>query len=170
MKTYDLPDGKVGAIGEYLPGILGLEPDEKILYTVVTTDYKGMMLFSFENGKMAKVELNNYETKTNRKKLIGAYSDKSPVCDIRLIQEDIDVILMSDNNRVLCLNTEKIPIKATKSTQGVQALALKKKGARLIKVSPVEECNIENPHKYRTKNIPAAGGILKSEDTQISLI
>lgn len=170
MKTYDIPDGKVSAIGEYMPGILGLEADEKILYIVVTTDYAGMMLFTFENGKMAKVELNNYATKTNRKKLIGAYSDKSPVCDIRLIKEDIDIVLLSDNNRVLCLNTEKIPLKATKSTQGVQALTIKKKGAKLVKVMPIGECGIENPHKYRTKNIPAAGGILKSEDTQISLI
>lgn len=170
MKTYDLPDGKVGAIGEYMPGILGLESGEKILYAVVTSDYSGMMLFTFENGKMAKVELNNYATKTNRKKLIGAYSDKSPICDIRLIHSDIDVILLSDNNRVLCLNTEKIPLKATKSTQGVQALTIRKKGAKLIKVMAAEECDIDNPHKYRTKNIPAAGGILKSEDTQISLI
>lgn len=170
MKTYDINDGKVSAIGEYLPGILGLEEDEKVLYTVVTTDYKGMMLFAFENGKMAKVELSNYETKTNRKKLIGAYCDKSPICGIKLIQEDTDVVLISDNNRVLCLNTEKIPLKATKSTQGVQALTLKKKGARLMKVMMIDECNIENPQKYRTKNIPAAGGILKSEDTQISLI
>ncbi len=170
MKTYDIPDGKVSAIGEYMPGILGLEADEKILYTVVTADYEGMMLFTFENGKMAKVELKNYATKTNRKKLIGAYSDKSPVCDIRLIKEDIDIVLMSDNNRVLCLNTEKIPLKATKSTQGVQALTLKKKGAKLVKAVAANECQIENPNKYRTKNIPAAGGILKAEDTQMSLI
>jgi DNA gyrase subunit A len=170
MKTYDMPDGKVSAIGEYLPGILGLEEDEKILYTVVTTDYSGMMLFTFENGKIAKVELSNYATKTNRKKLIGAYSDKSQICDIRLIQEDIDVVLMSDNNRVLCLNTDKIPLKATKSTQGVQALALRKKGAKLVQLMTVEECEIENAEKYRTKNIPAAGSTLKSEDTQISLI
>ncbi|MGN0108287.1 MAG: DNA gyrase subunit A, partial [Hominilimicola sp.] len=121
MKTYDLADAKVSTMGEYLPGILGLEEDEKILYTVVTTDYSGNMLFTFENGKMAKVALNNYETKTNRKKLVGAYGSKSPICDIRLLNEDIDVVLMSDNNRVLCLNTEKIPLKATKSTQGVQA-------------------------------------------------
>ncbi|MGN0150494.1 MAG: DNA gyrase subunit A [Clostridia bacterium] len=170
MKTYDIPDGKVSTIGEYLPGILGLEEDEKILYTVVTVDYGGMMLFTFENGKIAKVELNNYATKTNRKKLVGAYSDKAPICDIRLINEDIDIVLMSDNNRILCLNTDKIPLKATKSTQGVQALTLRKKGAKLIKVFAVSECDIDNPEKYRTKNIPAAGSVLKSEDTQISLI
>ena len=108
MKTYDLADAKVSTMGEYLPGILGLEEDEKIVYTVVTTDYKGEMLFTFENGKMAKVALSNYETKTNRKKLIGAYGNKSPICDIRLLDEDKDVVLMSDNNRVLLVNTEKI--------------------------------------------------------------
>lgn len=170
MRTYDMPDAKVSTMGEYLPGILGLEEDEKILYTVVTTDYSGNMLFTFENGKMAKVALANYETKTNRKKLVGAYGSKSPVCDIRLINEDIDVVLMSDNNRVLCLNTEKIPLKATKSTQGVQAMTLRKKGAMVVKVSDIESCGLEDAGKYRTKNIPAAGGILKGEDTQLSLI
>ncbi|MCC8169316.1 MAG: topoisomerase IV, partial [Oscillospiraceae bacterium] len=170
MKLYDIPDAKVSTIGEYMPGILGLEDNEKILYTVITADYGGMMLCSFENGKIAKVELNNYVTKTNRKKLVGAYGSKSPVCDIRLIAEDTDIVLMSDNNRVLCLNTEKIPLKATKSTQGVQALTLRKKGAKLIKVTTVNECGLENPEKYRTKNIPATGGILKGDDIQISLI
>lgn len=168
MKTYDMPDAKVSTMGEYLPGLLGLDEDEKILYVVVTGDYKGNMLFTFENGKMAKVELKNYETKTNRKKLIGAYGSKSPIVDIRYIEEDIDIILMSDNNRVLCLNTSKIPLKATKSTQGVQAMTLRKKGAVVNKVMAADECDIENKEKYRTKNIPAAGGILK--EAQISLI
>lgn len=170
MKTYDMPDAKVSTMGEYLPGILGLEEDEKILYTVVTTDYSGDMLFTFENGKMAKVALSNYETKTNRKKLVGAYGSKSPICDIRLIKGDTDVVLMSDNNRVLCLNTEKIPLKATKSTQGVQAMTLRKKDAKVIKVMAAEDCAIENVDRYRTKNVPAAGSMLKNEDTQMSLI
>ena len=170
MKTYDMPDAKVSTMGEYLPGLLGLDEGEKILYVVVTSDYKGNMLFTFENGKMAKVELKNYETKTNRKKLIGAYGSKSPIVDIRFLAEDIDVIVMSDNNRVLCLNTEKIPLKATKSTQGVQAMTLRKKGAVVNRVLAADEFDVENREKYRTKNIPAAGGILKKEDTQISLI
>ena len=127
MKTYDMPDCKVSSLGEYLPGILGLEENEKILYTVVTSDYSGMMLFVFENGKAAKVELNKYETKTNRKKLIGAYSDKSAICSIRHITSDIDMVLISDNNKILCVNTEKIPLKATKNTQGVQVMTLRKK-------------------------------------------
>ena len=170
MKTYDLADSKVSAMGEYLPGILGLEDDEKILYTVVTTDYSGMMLFTFKNGKMAKVELKNYETKTNRKKLVGAYSDKSPVCDIRFIEKDEDIVVMSDNNKVLCLNTEKVPLKATKSTQGVQVMTLKKKGAKIARVMKAEDSGLENLKYYTTKNIPAVGCFLKKEDSQMSLL
>lgn len=169
MKTYDMPDCKVSSLGEYLPGILGLEENEKILYTVVTSDYSGMMFFAFENGKAAKVELNKYETKTNRKKLIGAYSDKSPICDIRLIHSDIDIVVMSDNNKVLCLNTEKIPVKATKNTQGVQVMTLRKKGSRMVSVIPAQECEIKDLKHYTTKNIPAAGSFLRKEDSQISL-
>ena len=170
MKTYDLPDSKVSAMGEYLPGILQLEGDEKILYTVVTTDYSGMMLFSFENGKMAKVELKNYATKTNRKKLIGAYSDKSPICDIKFLADDAELVAMTDNNKVLCFNTSKIALKSTKSTQGVQVVTIKKKGAKLTKVMYAEESGLDNLKYYTTKNIPAAGCFLKKDDMQMSLI
>lgn len=168
MKTYDMPDAKVSTMGEYLPGLLGLDEDERVLYVVVTADYGGYMLFTFENGKMAKVELKNYETKTNRKKLIGAYSDKSPVCDIRFTEGDTDVILISNNNRALCLNTEKIPLKATKSTQGVQAMTLRRKGSVIVKVVGADEDVIENADKYRSRNIPAAGSAIS--DAQMSLI
>ena len=157
-------------MGEYLPGVLGLDENEKILYTVVTTDYAGMMLFSFENGKMAKVELNRYETKTNRKKLVGAYSDKSPICGIRYISADTDVVALADNNKVLCLNTEKIPLKTTKNTQGVQVMTLRKKGSKMVRVMSAEECEIPDLKHYTTKNIPAAGSFLKKEDSQLSLI
>ena len=130
MKTYDMPDCKVSAMGEYLPGLLGLDEGEKIIYTVVTADYKGTMLFAFENGKAAKVELNKYATKTNRKKLIGAYSDKSPICGIKLLENDEDIVFRSDNNKILCVNTEKIPLKSTKNTQGVQVMTLRFNGGR----------------------------------------
>lgn len=168
MKTYELNDTKISAMGEYLPSLLGLENGEKILYTVVTKDYSGMMLFSFENGKMAKVELSNYATKTNRKKLIGAYSDKSPVADIRFIKEDIDIVAFADNNKALCLNTDKIPLKSTKSTQGVQVMKLTKKGAVMCRVEEAKNSGIEDLKHYTTKNIPAAGSFLK-KDKQISL-
>jgi len=170
MRTYDIPDGKVSLMGEYLPGLLGMDADEKILYIVVTTDYKGMMLFTFENGKMAKVEVNNYETKTNRKKLIGAYSNKSPIVDIRMIESDCTVVIMSDNNKILCVNTDKIPLKATKSTQGVQVMTLGKRGALVKNVKSAEELGVDNLKYYSSRNIPAAGKPFKKEDTQISLI
>ena len=109
------------------------------------------------------------KTKTNRKKLIGAYSDKSPICDIRLIHSDIDIVVMSDNNKVLCLNTDKIPVKATKNTQGVQVMTLRKKGSRMVSVIPAQECEIKDLKHYTTKNIPAAGSFLRKEDSQISL-
>ena len=158
-------------MGEYLPGILGLEEDEKIVYTVVTINsYKGRNAVWLKSSKMAKVALSNYETKTNRKKLIGAYGNKSPICDIRLLDEDKDVVLMSDNNRVLLVNTEKIPLKATKSTQGIQVITLRKKDAKVVKVVDKEQCTVEDIEHYRPKNIPAAGGILRGEDNQISLI
>ena len=129
-----------------------------------------MMLFAFENGKMAKVEVKNYATKTNRKKLVGAYSDKSPICDIKFLAEDRDIVAFTDNNKLLCLNTEKIPLKATKSTQGVQVITIRKKGAKLSKVMFAEESGIEDLNHYISKNIPAAGSFLKKEDSQISLI
>ena len=168
-KTYDIPDTKVAAIGEYLPGILGLEDGERIIYTVVTKDYSGNMLFTFENGKMAKVELKNYETKTNRKKLIGAYSAKSPICDIKFIQEDTDVMIITENNRLLNINTSLIPLKTTKSTQGVQVLRQPKNGIRPAKVELASECGIEDANKYVAKTIPAAAKTPKNEDGQLSL-
>lgn len=170
MKLYDIPDAKVSTMGEYMPGVLGLEENEKILYTVITSDFSGMMLFAFENGKMAKIELSKYETKSNRKKLIGAYSDKSKVVDIRYIKEDSDIVAMTDNNKLLFVNTSKIPLKATKSTQGVQVMSLGKRGAKLTKVYPAEESGLNDPKKYAIKNIPSAGSTLKKEDTQLSLI
>ncbi len=172
IRTHELADCKVSAMGEYMPGVLGLGASERILYTVVTTDYKGFMLFSFENGKVAKVSLDSYATKTNRKKLIGAYSDKAPISDIKHLPEDTEIVCYADNNKVLVVNTEKIALKSTKSTQGVQVLKLTKKGAKMIRVSIAAESGIENLKYYSTKNIPAVGSFLKKDDTanrQLSL-
>ena len=164
MKTHELNDTKVSAIGEYIPSMLGLESGEKILYTVVTKDYSGNMLFAFENGKMAKVPLSAYETKSNRKKLIGAYSDKAKVSEIMWLGEESDIVAFADNNKVICVNTEKIPLKTTKSTQGVQVMKLTKKGAKLYKVILAKNSGIENLKKYTTKNIPAAGSFLTKDE------
>lgn len=169
MKTYDMPDSKVAALGEYLPGILGLEQDEKIVYTVVTKDFEGFMLFTFENGKLAKVALKNYETKTNRKKLIGAYSDKSPICDICFIETDKDIVINIENDRILCLNTALVPLKSTKNTQGVQVVRQPKAGAKPVSVIPADSCGIEDLNKYTIRTIPASAKTIKRESRQLSL-
>ena len=172
MKTYDLNDTKVSAMGEYLPSLLGLENNEKIIYTVVTKDYSGNMLFAFENGKMAKVPLCAYSTKTNRKKLIAAYSDKVSVAKILYLDEEKEIVAFADNNKILSLNTEKIPVKATKSTNGVQVMKLTKKGAKMCNVMYAKDCKIENLKHYSTKNIPAVGSFLRKDDiddNQLSL-
>lgn len=164
MRTHELADTKVSNMGEYLPSMLGLAEDEKIIYTVVTADYKGMMLFGFENGKMAKIELSNYATKTNRKKLVGAYSDKSPISVIRFMNEDIKIVVYSDSGKALVVETEKIPLKATKSTQGVQVMKLKK-GTVMSWAQLAEESGIKDLAYYSTKNIPATGCFIKKDDS-----
>ena len=169
MRTYDLPDGKVTAMGEYMPAVLQLEDSEKILYMVVTTDYSGFMLFAFENGKMARVPLNAYATKTNRKKLIGAYSDKAPISTILYFDADAELVAFTDNNKALVFSTDKIAEKTTKSTQGVQVMKITKKGAKLTRVVPTSLCELEDLAHYRTKNIPAAGSFLRKDDIQLSL-
>lgn len=171
IKCYDIPDAKVSTMGEYVPALVGAETNERFIYMAVTTDFSGMMFFAFENGKAAKVNLSNYETKTNRKKLISAYSDKSPICAIYHLSEDVELVALSDNNKALAFNTEKVPLKATKNTQGVQVLTLKKKNAKMIRVVPPNRTSITNLKYYTTKNIPATGCFLKKEDSgQISLV
>ncbi len=170
LRCYDIPDAKVSTIGEFVPALVSSEPDEKFLYMAVTSDYSGMMLFAFENGKIAKVSLSNYETKTKRKKLVGAFSDKVPLCGIRFLDKDTELVAFSDSNKVLCFSTEKVPLKATKNTQGVQVLTLKKKNAKMVRIASPEETFIEDLKYYTTKNIPAAGCFLRKEDNgQLSI-
>lgn len=170
LRTYDVQDSKVAVMGEYVPSLLGLDTDEKIIYAVVTKDYAGNMLFTFANGKMAKVELKNYETKTNRKKLINAYSAKSPIVDIKYMTEDRDIVIITENNRVLTVNTKLIPVKATKSTQGVQVLRQPKNGVTPARVEFADSSSVEDANKYVARVIPSAAKSLKGEDGQLSLI
>lgn len=167
--AYDIPDGKVSALGEYIPGLLGFEENEHLLYTVVANDYSGLMLFAFANGKMAKVELSNYQTKSNRKRLVGAYSDKSEIRSIIMIPEDTEIVAFADNNKIVAVDTSMIPLKSTKSTQGVQVMKLTKKGAQLVRAVKSTDSGLDNVKHYKAKNIPAAGSFLRSEDTQLSL-
>ena len=159
----------MSSLGEYLPSLLGLEDGEKIIYTVLCGDYSGYMLFAFANGKMAKVELKNYETKSNRRRLVNAYSDKSEIRGIMWLAEDTEIVCFTDNNKVLAADTANIPLKSTKSTQGVQVMKLTKKGATLVKAVRAEESGLEGIKHYRTKNIPAAGSFLRKDDSQISM-
>lgn len=163
LRAYDLPDTKASVLGEYLPNLLGMEADEKILYMTVTEKYEGFMLFAFENGKMAKVPLASYETKTNRKKLANAFYDKVPVTSIRFLIQDTELVAMSDLNKVLVFDTAKIPLKTTRSSQGVQVLT-PKKGSILAKVSTLDEVSFTDFDYYRTRNLPARGAYLKPED------
>ncbi|MBR6728542.1 MAG: topoisomerase IV, partial [Clostridia bacterium] len=163
IKIYDLPDTKASALGEYLPNLLGLEADEKILYMTVTSKYEGFMLFAFENGKVAKVPLKSYETKTNRKKLANAYYANSPIADIRFLTQDTELAAMSDINKVLIFDTAKIPEKTTRNTMGVQVLT-PKKGSILARINTLDEVSFTDFDYYRTRNIPARGAYLKPED------
>ncbi len=164
LKVYDLPDTKASNLGEYLPNVLGMEADEKIIYMVLTgAKYEGFMLFAFENGKMAKVPLSSYETKTNRKKLANAYCEKAVLADVRYLTADTELVAMSDINKVLIFDTAKVPEKSTRNTQGVQVLT-PKKGSILAKVATLDEVTFTDFDYYRTKNIPARGAYLKPED------
>ncbi|MBQ4516766.1 MAG: topoisomerase IV, partial [Clostridia bacterium] len=173
MKINDIPDCKASVLGEYLPNLLGMETDEKIVYMAVTDGkYAGNMLFCFENGKMAKVPLESYATKTNRKKLTNAYYAKSPLASVRYLPEDTELVVFSSINKVLIFDTAKIPLKSTRSTQGVQVMT-PKKGSVIAKVVTLDEVTFTEFDYYRTKNIPARGSYLKDDDVQgeqISLI
>ncbi len=161
----EFEDSKASLLGDYLPQKLGMEQGESVRSVVLTDDYGGFVLFFFENGKVAKVPLSAYETKTNRKKLTGAYSDKSTLVAVYALQEDVQMALYASDGRALIFSTAQLLPKTTRNTQGVAVLTLKKKAA-LTAVLPLEQSGIENPSRYRTKTVPAAGALLKPEDMQ----
>ncbi len=160
----DFEDGKASLLGDYLPQKLGFEAGENMVTLLFCGDYKGFILFFFENGKAAKVPLSAYETKTNRKKLTGAYSDKSPLVTGMALDTDEQIALYSSDGRAAIFSTAQLLPKTTRNTQGVAVMTLKKKavvsGAVLLK-----ESGIVNESRYRTKTIPSAGALLKEEDS-----
>ena len=162
-KLSDFADGKASQWGDYLPQKLGMDPGETVFQVILTADYKGHVLFFFNNGKVAKVPLNAYETKANRKKLTGAYCDKSQLKAALAIVEDIQVAVYSTDGRCLIFSTAQLAPKTTRNTQGVSVLTLKKK-AELSHAVPVEKSDIVNQSRYRTRTLPAAGALLKPED------
>lgn len=163
-KLDDFPDTKASLLGEYLPGKLEMEENETVLYTAVVKEYKGYMIFVFENGKLAKVDLSAYETKTNRKKLINAFSDKSPLASAVYLEEDKDIVITSQSGRNLLLNTAIVMPKTTKNTQGVQAMTLKKKSDKVISLHLFQPGEFEKEWRFRPKNLPAAGALLSASD------
>ena len=148
-----------------------MDSGENTIYMLPTLDYKGYVMFFFENGKVAKVDLSSYQTKTNRKKLIKAYSNKSPIAAIRKIEEDCDLVLESTAGKLLLFNTGAIAPKTTKDTQGVAVMTLKK-GHVVKLVRDYHKGEFAKPYRYKTKNLPASGATLSSEDAgeQLSLI
>ena len=163
-KLSDFDDGKASQLGDYLPQKLGFEPEEKVIQVILAGDYKGFVLFFFENGKAARVPLSAYETKTNRRKLTGAYSDKSPLVKVVALEEDKQMAVYSTDGRCAIFSTAQLLPKTTRNTQGVAVMTLKKKAA-LQDAAVLEESGIVNQSRYRTKTIPSAGAILKPEDS-----
>ncbi|MCI6957750.1 MAG: DNA gyrase subunit A [Candidatus Faecousia sp.] len=161
----DFEDGKASLLGDYLPQRLGMEPGEGVANVVFAGDYKGFVMFFFENGKAAKVPLSAYETKTNRKKLTGAYSDKSPLAAILGLETDTQVVVYSSDGRAAIISTAQLLPKTTRNTQGVAVLTLKKK-AVLQEVKLLTESGITQESRYRCKTLPTAGALLRQEDSQ----
>lgn len=159
----DFEDGKASQLGDYLPTKLEMEQGESVVQVVLPGSYQGFVLFCFESGKLAKVPLSAYETKTNRRKLTGAYSDKSPVKSVLSFEEDSQIALYSSDGRALVVSTALMSPKTTRNTIGVSVLTLRKK-AVLDRVLPFDDSGIVNAARYRSKNIPAAGAVLKDED------
>ena len=159
----DFEDGKASQLGDYLPTKLEMEPGEGVVQVVLPGSYQGFVLFCFENGKLAKVPLSAYETKTNRRRLTGAYSDKSPLKSVLAFEEEAQIALYSSDGRALVVSTALMSPKTTRNTIGVSALTLRKK-AVLDRVVALDDSGIVNAARYRSKNIPAAGAVLKDED------
>lgn len=162
-KAADFDDSKASVLGDYVASKLEMEPDENAVYMAVTTDYKGFMLFFFENGKLAKIDLSAYETKTNRKKLIKAYCEKFPLVNMFCVTEDKEYVMKSTSGRILLLNTCAIAVKTTKDSMGVSVMTLKK-GHRVSSVKEYTDGEFVKPARYRTRTLPAAGATLSADD------
>ena len=164
-KLSDLPDSKASQLGEYLPQKLGFDSDETIRQVIFPGDYKGFVMLFFENGKAAKVPLSAYETKTNRRKLTGAYCDKSPLVAAYGLTADEQMAVYTTDGRCVVFSTAQLLPKTTRNTQGVGIVSLKKK-ATVSAAVPAEQSGIVNISRYRTRTLPSAGAVLKDEDAQ----
>ena len=168
----EFDDSKASVLGDYLPTKLGMDGEERVLWACIPGDYSGQLLFCFENGKTARVELSAYQTQTRRKKLTGAYSDKSPLVTAFLLREELELALYSSDGRCMVFHTAVLAPKTTRTTQGVNVMALKPKRT-VTQVLPLAETAIVNAARYRARSLPVAGAILREEDRgekQLSLL
>ena len=161
----EFDDTKASVLGDYLPAKLGMDAGETVIYAVLPGDYSGALLFFFENGKAARVDLTAYKTTSNRRKLTGAYSDKSPLCCIQRIDQDRELAVYSTEPRCLIFHTALLSPKTTRTTQGVAVMNMKPK-YHLDTVKPLEETSISNQSRYRVRAVPAAGALLRQEDSE----
>ena len=172
LRLADMEETKASALGVYLPSRLQMDDGENVLTMVAPGDYKRQLLLVFENGKAARLECSAYETKTNRKKLVNAYSDKSPLAAVIPLDGETDIACYSSDDRALVFNTSLLQTKTSRTTQGVGVMSLKAKRA-LVRAVPVSETQIKNISRYRVRSLPAAGAVLKPEDReeqQLSMI
>jgi DNA gyrase subunit A len=170
-RLYEFEDSKASVLGDYLPAKLGMDEGESVIYMCLPGDYEGYILFFFANGKVAKIDISAYQTKSNRKRLTNAFSGKSPVVAVRHIREDEELAMFSSDTRVLLFNTASIAPKTTRDSIGVSVMSVKAKH-RVEKVMPADQAGIINQSRYRKRTLPAAGAFLKPEDigeTQINL-
>jgi len=172
LRLSDLEDSKASLLGDYLPAKLEMEEGEAIIWATTAQNYAGQILFFFENGKVARVEASAYQTVTRRKKLTGAYSDKSPLAAALRLFEETELVVFSTEGRALLFQSEMLGTKNTRSTQGVAVMTLKPK-YKLQSAMPASESPFQSPARYRARSLPAAGALVKEVDRgeeQLSLL
>lgn len=171
IKAYDVPDSKASLLGEFIPNLVGLTEKEEIMGMSATDDFSGDLVFFFENGKAARVPLKSYQTKTNRKKLANGFSSKSPLVEMFYLpaETEMDIVLFSDKDRAITVNTERIPLKTTRTTQGVNIMS-SRKGSIVSKAVPASDSGLKNIERFRTKTVPAVGATVREQDRGIEQI
>ena len=162
-KVNDFPDSKASVLGEFCPSKLEMEEDESVVYMALLTEYKGYMIFAFENGKVAKVDISAYKTKTNRKKLLKAYSNKAKLVQAEYIEDDAEIVFVSTSGKMLILNTALVTPKSTKDTIGVNVMTLKK-NQTVVSFHHLKEDEFEKEWRFRAKNLPASGALPSAND------
>ena len=163
VRLNELEDGKVAQMGIFIPGRLGMDEGENVLAMVITSDYSGFMLFFFASGKCAKIPLNSYATKLNRRKLLKAYCDKETLAKMVFLPEETELAIRTSAGRMLLVGTAQISAKATRDSQGVAVVTLKK-NQHIASVVPAETLELANPHRYRVRSLPATGALIRAED------